>query len=251
MSIEDNLIRHQIFLERYAGTISNIMQQGIDRAKNQALVATAFTENNLLNIDVQRLKAQLEDILNNSMSAAFEEIEQLTRVEADFTKRVVERDIKEELEDVSDEVLLAALVNKNMPVGTANKTQNRNIEVAYTQFAENNAAQLAQPISDLQVTGGDPVESANTILALASGLLAVQAKSLSRASVVHASNTSKDSLFKANRDKITQVEWVSVLDSRTTNFCRNQDKKRYKIGEGPRPPAHYNCRSITKPVVNV
>lgn len=241
MSIEDSLIRHQIFLERYAGTISKMMQNGIDKARNEALVITAMTSQDILNFDPITLRRRLYDIVADEMLTAFIEIQDLTRVEADFIKRVVERDIKEELENVSNEVLVAALVNKNMPVGLANKTQNRNIEVAYDKFAEQSATQLAQPILDMQATGGDPLDSANTITALAAGLLAVQARSLSRASVVHASNTSKDSIFKANADKITHVEWVSVLDSRTTNFCRNQDKKRYKIGEGPRPPAHYNC----------
>lgn len=40
-----------------------------------------------------------------------------------------------------------------------------------------------------------------------------------------------------------EYEWVSVLDSRTTDICRGRDGQIYTYGEGPVPPAHYNCRS--------
>lgn len=37
--------------------------------------------------------------------------------------------------------------------------------------------------------------------------------------------------------------WISVLDSRTTEICQSRANKVYRYGEGPMPPAHYNCRS--------
>lgn len=40
-----------------------------------------------------------------------------------------------------------------------------------------------------------------------------------------------------------KYEWVSIMDNRTTNTCRNLDGKRFKYGAGPLPPAHIRCRS--------
>lgn len=45
-----------------------------------------------------------------------------------------------------------------------------------------------------------------------------------------------------------QYQWVSVLDSHTTEICRARDGNVYFYGKGPRPPAHYNCRSTIIPV---
>ena len=45
-----------------------------------------------------------------------------------------------------------------------------------------------------------------------------------------------------------RYQWVSVLDSRTTEVCRDRDGRVYDWGNGPRPPAHYNCRSTIIPV---
>jgi SPP1 gp7 family putative phage head morphogenesis protein len=41
----------------------------------------------------------------------------------------------------------------------------------------------------------------------------------------------------------SKYEWVAVLDNRTTEICWNRNGTIYVYGEGPLPPAHYNCRS--------
>lgn len=45
-----------------------------------------------------------------------------------------------------------------------------------------------------------------------------------------------------------RVLWVSVLDNRTSDICLNLDGSIFPIDEGPRPPAHFNCRSIVIPL---
>lgn len=44
-----------------------------------------------------------------------------------------------------------------------------------------------------------------------------------------------------------RYQWVSVLDSRTTDVCRSRNGRVYLYSTGPRPPAHYNCRSTIVP----
>ena len=44
-------------------------------------------------------------------------------------------------------------------------------------------------------------------------------------------------------------QWVSVLDSATTDICRSRDGNIYRYGDGPVPPAHYRCRSTIVPVI--
>ncbi len=39
-------------------------------------------------------------------------------------------------------------------------------------------------------------------------------------------------------------QWISTLDSRTTDVCRSRHMNVYRYGDGPTPPAHHNCRSI-------
>ena len=49
--------------------------------------------------------------------------------------------------------------------------------------------------------------------------------------------------YKGNN--IGRYIWLSTLDSRTTKICMSRDGNEYKVGQGPMPPAHFNCRSTT------
>lgn len=70
-----------------------------------------------------------------------------------------------------------------------------------------------------------------------------------RTAVNHTANAARAELYKRNEGLIKGVQWVSVLDSRTTAICMARDGNVYKVDKGPRPPAHPNCRSTTAPVM--
>lgn len=83
----------------------------------------------------------------------------------------------------------------------------------------------------------------------AAGLSDVAARTLVRTSFSAVSANAREMLFAENLDIIKEVIWVSKLDSHTTPICRALDNKRFPVGSGPRPPAHYNCRSTIAPVM--
>lgn len=49
-----------------------------------------------------------------------------------------------------------------------------------------------------------------------------------------------------------RYEWVAIRDARTSLICIGLDGKqfRYDDPKAPRPPAHWNCRSTIRPVIN-
>lgn len=75
-----------------------------------------------------------------------------------------------------------------------------------------------------------------------------QAEALVRTVVNHASTQTREATYAENADVIKGVRWVSTLDTRTSEICISRDGQVYPVGEGPRPPAHPNCRSTTVPV---
>lgn len=68
-----------------------------------------------------------------------------------------------------------------------------------------------------------------------------------RTAIQHFASLSHEAVWKANSSIVEGYEWVSTLDSRTTTQCRSLDGQVFQIGQGPRPPIHYNCRSVTVP----
>ena len=75
------------------------------------------------------------------------------------------------------------------------------------------------------------------------------AEAVVRTAVTHVASGAAETFYKANADTLKGVKWVSVLDSRTTPVCQARDGKVYEVGKGPRPPAHFRCRSTCTPVV--
>lgn len=74
-------------------------------------------------------------------------------------------------------------------------------------------------------------------------------EALIRTSNAHIAAQVTQATVEANADIVQGVEWVSVLDGRTTDVCRGRDGEVYPIDSGPRPPAHPNCRSTTRTVL--
>ena len=70
-----------------------------------------------------------------------------------------------------------------------------------------------------------------------------------RTSMQHMAASARDAFVQANSDIITQVEWVSTLDSRTTAQCAALDGMLFPLDSGPRPPLHIGCRSSVVPVL--
>lgn len=76
------------------------------------------------------------------------------------------------------------------------------------------------------------------------------AERLVRTAVNHTTNQAREVLFAENSDALEGLRWTAVLDSRTSIICSSRDGEIFPVGEGPRPPAHPNCRSIMTPVVD-
>ena len=70
-----------------------------------------------------------------------------------------------------------------------------------------------------------------------------------RTAMTHTTSRARELLFIENKDLIKGVKWISTLDTRTSPICQSRDGKVYPVDEGPRPPAHPNCRSATTPVL--
>jgi SPP1 gp7 family putative phage head morphogenesis protein len=72
-----------------------------------------------------------------------------------------------------------------------------------------------------------------------------EAETVVRTATQSVANTSRQLTWEENDDVVVGYIWISTLDGHTTTQCRSLDKKRFKLGKGPVPPIHYNCRSTT------
>ena len=73
---------------------------------------------------------------------------------------------------------------------------------------------------------------------------------LVRTAINHTTNQAREAFWQENQDGLSGLRWTAVLDSRTSIICSSRDGMIFPVGEGPRPPAHPNCRSIMTPVID-
>ena len=71
------------------------------------------------------------------------------------------------------------------------------------------------------------------------------AQSVAHTAVSHVSNVTAQETWKANSSVVKGWQFLATLDSRTTIGCASLDGKTFPIGEGPIPPRHIRCRSIS------
>lgn len=71
------------------------------------------------------------------------------------------------------------------------------------------------------------------------------AQSMVRTAVSHVSNVAAQETWKANEAVVKGWQFLATLDGRTTLTCAGLSGNVYPIGEGPIPPRHIRCRSIS------
>jgi hypothetical protein len=95
------------------------------------------------------------------------------------------------------------------------------------------------------------------------GLLAIDrrgAQAVARTAIGAYASAARNLVYEANDDLIDHLEWVSTLDTRTSDICIDRDGLAFtKDGEfidsdvewlGFPGEAHWNCRSTSIPVLN-
>lgn len=74
------------------------------------------------------------------------------------------------------------------------------------------------------------------------------AETIVRTAVNSITTQAREETYKKNSNVIKAVKWISTLDFKTSDICQARDGQVFNIGEGPRPPAHMQCRSTTVPI---
>lgn len=77
-----------------------------------------------------------------------------------------------------------------------------------------------------------------------------QIVALVRTSINQVANAASQQVYEANQDVTKKYRYVATLDTRTSAICRALDGQEFPYGQGPMPPQHFNCRSVTVPVID-
>ena len=85
--------------------------------------------------------------------------------------------------------------------------------------------------------------AANYADGILTGYTERQARTIARTLTNGVSNAAYEAVYEENKEMLAYVLYKATLDGRTSLVCASLDGNTYKVGEGPQPPLHPNCRS--------
>jgi len=261
--ILDGSVRHLHWLERYKSSEARRIVSLLEKADKDlvAVIASRLTRIEggqvLSKTETARLEKLLEFVRDSKNEIALSlyeeargELTDFAQYEADFKARLIEASTVTagvELDRPSFSQLKAVV--------TARPFQGRFLRDWYEELGERQANQINDALR-IGLTEGQTTDQivrrirGTKALRYKDGILETgrrETTAIVRTSIAHVANKASEELYTENEDVIEGVQWVSTLDGRTTATCRARDGKVYEIGKGPRPPAHWNCRSTTIP----
>jgi len=249
MSLTNVAIRRAHYLEGYkAGAVREYVsfllsaRNDIIGKLNASGELTAFKRDRLETL-LASIDARVDKAYSRASAGLLKNLSDLAGLESEF-----------EGESLSD--VLPARLNVKVPPATqvaaavfARPFQNKLLKDYASELGKAKATEIANAIRTGYFEGLTNAEIVRRLTENEFAGSVRQAEAVVRTAIGHTANTARNAVWQANADIVSGVEWVAALDSRTTATCRGRDGQVYPVDSGPRPPAHWNCRSTTVAVL--
>lgn len=262
--LADYAVSHAIDLSRYSNGAVRRMMALLNRTDAdlfakltealERLPPESFTVQRLDQqlVEVQRLNAEVYREAGEQLDT---ELLELTGYEASFQHRSIRAAMPKE---VRDELTLNQIApNQVYAAAMARPFQGKLLREWLTDIESARAARIRDSVRMGFVEGETISQMVRRLRGTrangyADGLLEIDrrgAEAMVRTAVNHTANYARQAVYEANSDLIEEWEFLATLDGRTTITCASLSGKTFKIGQGPQPPRHINCRSTSVPVL--
>lgn len=195
---------------------------------------------------------RLADILRGNAKLIDAAWEQYDNNLTDLTNLVGKQEAQQIVTDLQESIPLAIDYRTPPPQVLRNLVRNTPLSGRLTkEWSQGLATGTKNKVNQAIRMGIANGESVSDIATRVRGVMQItdrNAQTIVRTAVNHTSQITRKETYKENSDVIKGIQYVATLDTRTSSICRSLDGKVFKIGDGPRPPQHMNCRSTTVPI---
>lgn len=253
----DKIIRHAVYVERFktaeAKRIANHLRKRVFPSLCDKLIA------DLAKINPEKLKQiwkikhlrGIIDSVDRTIAAGMVKAKKdvinrlldLAEWEARWNANLIERTVPA---DISMNLPSMEAVRKTV---LARPMEGHKLDTWFRSFEKSVRVKMMGEIKKGIVAGEGLPEIGRRLRGVAD-LKRKQAEFIARTAVSSVVHAAREETLKQNQDIVKEVMWVSTLDERTTDICQGLDGRTFPVGDGPRPPIHFNCRSTIVPVVS-
>jgi len=267
--LQSRAIKHAIYLERYKSTVEQEivgylneevfpdllakLQARIERIASRGVDSGFETTKRYLQM-IADLGSTLKDGGTEIRKRLAELMRELAKIEARWQETVLTESVPKEAHVyvLPDEAVNLRIVQQvvNQPI------QGKPMQDWWDELAADTQKRLTTQIG----IGLSQGETADQIVRRVRGTQAAgyrdgalqatrqQAAAIVRTVSGHVTTQAREATYAEMDDVLEGVQWVATLDTKTCPTCGPLDGKVFPVKEGPRPPAHWNCRCTTAPV---
>ena len=252
--ILDALVRHQVMLQRRDDGLYIELKPILTQIQQNVLAQLA-------KYDAANAPIGLQDMLREVNSMIAEAMKQLkvkarastidvAKYEAEFTGKMLTSATSATIASPSEQsIAVAAATTTITNEITAGVITTLTIDQVLDRLDESIRKQVATAIQTGMMQNQTLDKIAKSVMQVGQ-TSARNAETVSRTIINATTNAARSAVYAQNRDVIDGEVWISTLDARTTAICQARDGTVYAVGVGPRPPAHYSCRSVMGVKVN-
>lgn len=245
------LIRHQIYIQQFGGgqvkralpilrALARDLQQRIAGATEFQASRMVAMERDLREIIIQA---------TTGMQGALE-LEDFAEQEAGFAAKLLGSGATVEIrQGFTPEQIRAITTRSKMTLLSGNVEKRLTIREAFDDFAQGVGRDSMRVVQAGVLEGKTTDAMAREVSQLVRTRSRQQAEAVIRTATNHIGATARDEVYRANADILEGERFMATLDSHTTIRCAGLDRTLHPLGQGPRPPLHYRCRSIRVPEV--
>lgn len=245
----DPLLRHQVYLNRYANGQAREVGYLLSQLARDLREKIAGRTTSYQLAKMKSIEREIQVMVSNLGILNTLNFDELIRYEKDFTTKLlgsvtiakVSTATIKQIEQLIDENPMFLISGKTVKVLSPVRMVD--------EFSAIAGRDVLHMIRAGVVEGASTQKIARDVSALVNTRTKSQAEAVTRTLILNAATQARSAVYQANDDILKGEMWVSVLDSRTSIVCAGRDGAMYKIGQGPYPPAHFNCRSVRVPIV--
>ena len=249
--MQSELTKHQIFLERHANGILKsdvlpILKKMRTELSNRILNATPFQI-----ARIQILLKEIDSIIDTAVAkiqpSLFESYQALGEYETNYAATLLDSSTVASVTigaGLQPEIITAMLAKSKMYLGDDKGQTIDDLIATFTKAVKKDI----KSVITTGLTSGDTTDViAKNMIALNSTRTIDQARAVVLSVASHVSNESMMATWKPYAHLFEGLEYISVLDNRTTSLCISRSGKVYEFSKAPSVPAHYRCRSRLSP----
>jgi hypothetical protein len=230
-------------LQRLAGTQADLIRAHVEKLKQTA--KGVYTHNEKPSTVNQTLRNAIAPLKDDAIGA----LGDIAEYESEFTSKLLTKFVDGEVSSVERSSLLKTLEEQNMEINNIDRSlgSRKSIDMAYKQFGNRKADELAQIVKDGMYQELEQSEVFYNIDRYIATTIARQIEALAVTSINYASSIGRNETM-IQAEQIEYVEWVlddNVIEH--TDYCLEHEGNVYVVGDGPVPPAHWGCQSDLVP----